>query len=165
MKSCGCLKHETKPKLRHGYSHSPLYAVWQNMRQRCTDPRAINYADYGGRGITVCAEWQTFDGFLEWAKDGYRLGVFIDRIDNDGGYSPDNCRWVTRTENNRNRRSTVRVTAFGETKLVIEWAEDPRCQVSYDVLLYRIRKGYDPERSITAPPRARSELWGTSLIC
>ena len=77
------------------------------MKRRCLSPKAPSYANYGGRGITVCNQWLTWAGFMQWDKFGdWKEGLQIDRIDNNKGYSPDNCRWVTPTENNRNRRST-----------------------------------------------------------
>jgi hypothetical protein len=102
----------------------------------------------------MCAEWRSsFVAFREWAmSNGYADGLEIDRRENDGPYAPDNCRWVTHSKNCRNRRSNVLVTAFGETKTVIEWGEDPRCSVAYQTLRQRIQKyGWDPERAITTP--------------
>jgi len=79
--------------------------VWSNMKTRCFNPNAQRYSQYGARGITVCEEWMEYLPFKEWAlANGYREGLYIDRMDNDGDYIPNNCRWATASESNRNRR-------------------------------------------------------------
>lgn len=95
------------------------------MVKRCENERSDNFKYYGGRGIHVCEEWRVHpDSFIYWGiENGYAPGLEIDRIDNDRGYSPDNCRWVTAKENSRNRRNTVYLTINGETKSVAEWTE------------------------------------------
>lgn len=110
--SCGCLQREivAKSKTIHQQSRSRLYRVWRGMKDRCYRTSAINYAYYGGRGITVCDEWKNdFQAFRNWAiSHGYSDDLTIDRIDNDKGYAPDNCRWLTMKEQNNNRRNTKR---------------------------------------------------------
>lgn len=111
--SCGCARGEniTKAKIRHnqttGGKQTKLYTIWRKMRERCTEPRAQNFSYYGGKGVAVCQNWMDkFDSFQEWAvASGYQEGLEIDRIDSSGDYSPENCRWVTRTQNARNRSS------------------------------------------------------------
>ncbi len=101
--SCGCLSREQKK--RHGLCASLIYCTWENMIQRCTNFKAINYKNYGGRGIKVCKRWLKFENFLE--DMGERpLGKTIDRIDNNQGYHKMNCRWATVQEQNKNKRST-----------------------------------------------------------
>lgn len=105
-KSCGCLAIETWST--HGLSKHPLYTVWINIVRRCENEDYEAYQNYGGRGIKVCSEWRnSFETFYNWAIiNGYRNGLSIDRIDNNSGYFPENCRFATYTVQNRNKRST-----------------------------------------------------------
>jgi hypothetical protein len=126
------------------------------MRDRCLSPSNRDYPGWGGRGIKICAEWlNDFEAFDNWAHaNGYKEGLLLDRRDNDGDYEPGNCRWVTYTEQARNRRGNTVLTAFGETKTAIEWATDPRCVVDYATLLARIRRqGLPVEFALTHPPQ------------
>lgn len=114
-RSCGCLKAENlrQRSCKHGKRESRLYGVWIDMKKRCYNPITHNYHRYGGRGITVCEEWlRDFQAFYEWAiAHGYDenapyMQCTIDRIDNDKGYSPDNCRWVDAATQNRNKSNS-----------------------------------------------------------
>jgi hypothetical protein len=107
--SCGCYRSEQLKKrmTTHGGSvnEPKIYSVWNSMIQRTTNPKAINYVDYGGRGITVCEEWKEFIPFRDWAlSSGYATNLKIERVNGDLGYSPDNCVWETSTAQSRNRR-------------------------------------------------------------
>lgn len=118
-KSCGCYEAEVKAKMKttHGYTNHPLYKVFTDMKDRCYNPKRKEYRNYGARGIKICDEWRNNRAsFIEWSLEhGYKKGLEIDRIDNNGDYCPENCRFVTRRENTNNRRNTVLVEIRGET--------------------------------------------------
>ena len=142
--SCGC------ERTKHGLYKDRIYGVWGGMLNRCESETSPGYSNYGGRGISVCKEWHDASVFAKWAKStGYRKGLQIDRIDNNGNYEPSNCRWATVAEQARNRRSNRIVTAFGETKCASEWSRDARCAITYDTLLKRLNSGCDAEMSIS----------------
>ena len=110
--SCGCYQKEKakKANTKHGYTGTSLHHRWKAIIQRCNNPKAEKYKDYGARGITVCEEWLKFENFLEWSlKNGYSDDLELDRIDNDKGYEPSNCRWCKTIINNHNRRITVKI--------------------------------------------------------
>ncbi len=125
--SCGCFSSEQKSKRTktHGFGNRDrLYRIWSNMKSRCYSQTDRNFKRYGARGIEICQEWRTdFLKFREWAiANGYQDGLSIDRIDNNKGYSPDNCRWADRTTQSNNRRTNVFITYHGETHTIAEWA-------------------------------------------
>lgn len=106
--SCGCFNVTCHTK--HGVRYAPEYTVWSSMMQRCYSSKCKAYNNYGGRGITVCDEWQNPTTFCQWSREnGYDKGLQLDRIDNDKGYSPENCHYVTRLENVNNRRNTAKI--------------------------------------------------------
>lgn len=152
-RSCGCLSIELTAATgrkcrRHGLAHTTTWNVWASMRSRCEKPKHKSWRHYGGRGIKVCARWQSFDDFL--ADMGIApAGLSIERIDTNGDYEPGNCRWATATEQARNRRSNVHLTAFGETKILCEWTEDSRCMVSTAALQKRISAGWPHDLAIS----------------
>lgn len=123
------------------------------MRDRCKNPNNPAHHHYGGRGITVCREWdESYYAFKEWAEaNGYSDDLELDRINNDGPYSPDNCRWVSHKANTRNTRRSNYLTAFGERKTLAEWVEDPRCVVGRSALDGRLQNDWEPEAALTTP--------------
>lgn len=130
IRSCGCMKKEQdRINLEANHSHKMSktrpYNIWQDMKGRCYNSHNPRYDRYGGRGITVCDEWkEDFNAFYEWAvQNGYSDDLTIDRIDNDKGYSPDNCRWATQEEQARNRKSNIKITIGNATKTLKEWCE------------------------------------------
>lgn len=105
-KSCGCYHKEIQRTHGQNTANNKLYAVWAAMKDRCNNPKAQKYSYYGKRGISVCDEWvNSFETFNEWAIKGYKKGLSLDRIDNDKGYSPDNCRWTNPVIQSRNQRA------------------------------------------------------------
>lgn len=151
--SCGCLHREivTEQSRKHGKTNTRLHSIWQNMIDRTERKSNRQYKDYGGRGITVCKEWRDdFEAFYEWAMNhGYKDNLTIDRINNDRGYSPDNCRWSTRKQQGRNRRSNHLISYNGEIKTLTEWAE--QLQVSCDLLRDRLKCGWTVEEALETP--------------
>lgn len=127
------------------------------MKARCYNKNNGDYPNYGGRGIKICEEWQDYEAFQSWANEnGYGDGLTIDRINVSGDYSPDNCRWITQREQTRNTRLTVYLTAFGETKPLVEWAEE--YGHSESLLRSRLKRGWTVEDAIFLPKGARGHV-------
>lgn len=122
------------------------------MRSRRANPRVPSYPYDGGRGLRVCPERRHSPAFSEWAMaHGHEPRLTIDRIDNDGDYTPENCRRVTRAEHGRNQRGNRLLTIFGETKPPVAWAEDTRCPISETIPRKRLHRGWTPEKALTQP--------------
>lgn len=137
--SCGCFVRERHTI--HGMWDTSIYRTWADIKKRCLNPNNKAYKHYGGRGITICERWLKFENFL--ADMGERPdGLTIERIDNDKGYSPENCRWATYKEQNRNSRRTRMISYFGETRCLSEWAEV--LNINRTTLHWRLRK-YPPQ--------------------
>lgn len=153
--SCGCHRSEifVKRNTTHGLTHCKLMKVWIGLRQRITNPNSRRFDSYGGRGINVCDEWSDFAVFSKWAiENGYAEGLSIDRIDNNGDYCPNNCRWTTDYVQSRNTRRNINYTINGVTKCLRDWIEDPLCiHKNYKAIWYRIQRGWDIERALTTP--------------
>jgi hypothetical protein len=143
--SCGCLHKEMKST--HGSTKTPTYAIWEGMIGRCTNPRNVAWKDYGGRGIFVCDRWRDFENFLADMKER-PPGLTIERRDNDKGYSPQNCVWVSRAEQARNRRSNRLATLHGETLCVADWCD--KLGVTRKMVYSRLRRGWSTEEAIVS---------------
>lgn len=142
-KSCGCLARDTLRNRNtiHSHSGSVTYKSWQDMKARCRNPRQRDYPNYGGRGIKVCDRWNEFAFFL--ADMGIRpVDMTLDRIDPNGNYEPDNCRWATAETQANNKSGTIRVTIDGQTKSLSQWARHFKIEISK--ASYRYRNGLDP---------------------
>lgn len=158
-RSCGCLHDEmvvrrNKSRAIHGLGHSSEYGTWLKMLARCTDPSSSAFANYGGRGITVCDRWHDFQAFYADMGPKPTPAHTLERKDNERGYSLDNCCWATRQRQNRNRRDTVRLCHNGEVLSLPDWAD--RVGISRSALYQRIRAGWSIDRALTAPARSLS---------
>lgn len=137
--SCGCRLREVNhspAKGTHLQSYTPEHKVWDSMLQRCLNPASQCYASYGGRGITVCDRWLKFENFIQDMGKRPSANHSIERVCNNEGYNPDNCKWATRSEQARNRRSSRFIAHEGQTKTLIEWSEV--LQVPYEALRQRL---------------------------
>lgn len=159
-KSCGCLKSEANSIVhrKHGMSETRLNNILYGMKQRCYNRNSQRYSDYGGRGITVCPEWlgeHGLENFAKWAlENGYADNLSIDRIDNDKGYSPDNCKWSTSKEQANNKRDTKKYKYNGEFHTLSEWADI--IGLNYHMLKARVRNyGYTIKEAIETPKYTR----------
>ena len=148
VKSCGCLV-----RTKNGLSGSIIGKCYHGIMQRCYNPKDINYKNYGARGIKMCDLWKNdFMSFYNWAKSGgYKKGLTIDRIDNNKGYSPENCRLVSMKEQQNHRTNNRLLTYKGKTLTITQWAE--KYNMSYRNLFYRLKNGYSIEKALTKPLR------------
>ena len=150
-KSCGCLQREIAKSSgdrarTHGASKTTTYNIWSSMMQRCGNPSAKDYHRYGGKGIKVCKDWQTFDGFF--ADMGHRpAGMSLDRIDNDLGYNASNCRWANAKTQQRNKNNNRLITYAGRTATLAEWAEAKG--INKNTLHARLVKGWPVSRALS----------------
>lgn len=153
IRSCGCLQQESRKihSVTHGLSKTRIYKIYLGMKKRCYNKNYIQFDLYGGRGITICNEWLSdFINFYEWSmNNGYNDTLSIDRIDYNGNYCPENCRWATTKEQNLNTRKNRFITFNNETHTLKEWAEI--CHLSYRALQHRLDRKWSIERALTTP--------------
>lgn len=150
-KTCGCSWGQL-----HGKSHEKIYKTWKSMKERCENPNTKSYKIYGAEGKKVCDEWlHDFQAFYDWAMaNGYREDLTIERIDGTKGYSPDNCRWATRTEQMNNIRNNKYLTYNGKTQTRAQWARE--MNINYHTLIYRLDElNWDTEKALTTSTKKR----------
>jgi hypothetical protein len=133
INNCGCDSNQ------HGGTKTKLYGVWHRIRQSCLDKNHVSYKNYGGRGISFCAEWDEFTSFRDWAlSSGYAEGLSIDRIDNNGNYTPENCRWATFKQQARNKRNNILIADGKDILIASDYAA--RKGIPLSTVLYRLKK-------------------------
>lgn len=144
--SCGCLHIDNVTK--HHESQMRLYGIWQQLRARCSNPKHASYHSYGGRGISVCEEWNhSYENFRDWAMlNGYEKDLSIDRIDNDKGYSPDNCRWANRITQQNNMSNNHMVIYNGAMQTLAQLCR--KHNKNYALVQSRLRRGWSIEDSL-----------------
>lgn len=155
-KSCGCYKKESSQNnhlKKHGLSKERVYRIWKGMKSRCYNAQNIEFNIYGGRGIKICDEWKNnFVNFYNWSmSNGYLDNLTIDRIDVNGNYEPNNCRWISLNAQQRNRRAKRSITYNGITHCIIEWAEI--YNINRKTLTTRLNAGWSIENALTTPVR------------
>lgn len=158
--SCGCLQSAWRkhgPRHTHGMTNTRIYSIWSNMKARCNNPKCYEYHAYGGKGIRVCNEWLRFEEFYAWASThGYADGLTIDRIDVNGNYCPNNCRWTSQSEQALNRTDNHLVTAFGKTQTIKEWSLESG--INYDTIERRINAyHWAPKRAVSESTHNRGQ--------
>lgn len=140
------IKKIGEANVKYGKYSKSLYHAYTNMKTRCGNPNYCLYHRYGGRGIKICEEWEnSFGAFLEWSlKNGYSDELTLDRINNNGDYCPENCRWTTRVKQSNNRSTNRMVTINGETDTLANWAR--RSGIKYGTLQRRVEKGWPSDK-------------------
>lgn len=156
--AAGAKMHNTK----HGMYGTRLYSIWKTMLKRCANRNHVSFANYGGRGISVCQEWRDFKNFMDWAKsNGYEDNLTIDRIDANKNYCPSNCKWSTMVEQENNRRNNHYLEFNGETHTIAEWSR--LCNVPYATIYARLKRGLPMQyvlKSKIAPASAGTDNRG-----
>ena len=158
--SCGCIHSEVVCAVmnKHGACDSRLYRIWAGMIKRTYNQQSKDFGYYGGRGITVCDSWKNdFQPFHDWAiESGYSDNLTLDRIDNQKGYSPDNCRWVTMKIQCNNKSNNRFIEFRGERKTLSQWAD--LLGIKGCTLLWRLRKGWSIEKALSTPPQKQEQI-------
>lgn len=147
-KSCGCLIGETAKiqETTHGKSKTPIYIRWRGMKSRCDNPKNSEYKNYGARGISYDASWAIFENFYNDMYETFRDDLYLERTNNDKGYSRENCVWVSYKEQQRNKRNNHLMDYNGQEKTISEWAEETG--IKANTILYRLRRGWSTKRTL-----------------
>ena len=142
---------------KHGLSKTRISATHSNMMARCYNPKSEKYKRYGGRGIVVCDEWKTPKNFFDWSlSNGYAENLTIERIDNNGNYEPNNCTWITKGEQARNKSTNKNLTLCGVTRCITEWAEVTGYSIR--TIQWRIKSGWSTSDLLTIEPSKKNRL-------
>ena len=162
LSSCGCKQNKNiinmnKKNTTHNMSKTRLYGIYKNMLSRCYREKDIHYSAYGARGITICEEWlNDRSKFFEWAlSNGYSDNLTIERIDNDKGYYPDNCAWVTKEMQYKNKRQNIMITYEGKTLCAEDWSKVTG--IPSMTIRWRYKHGWSAERTLTTKPYTKGE--------
>jgi hypothetical protein len=160
VNSCGCLKSEMRieENTTHGLRKHRLYSIHRGMITRCYYEKSEYFSDYGGRGIVICREWLNsengFINFYNWAiSNGYDETLTLDRINVNGNYEPENCRWATIEQQSLNKRNTRYIIIEGEKKTLKEWCNI--FNIKYKTALYRVNNGWDEIKAVTTPAKTK----------
>lgn len=160
--SCGCKRIESISQLRrtHGMTQTRLYRIWLRMKQRCNNENSDDYQYYGAHGISVCDEWlNDYKVFEEWSmNNGYGDSLTIDRIDVDGNYSPENCRWTTRKIQSNNTHSNRKITYGNKTQTLSEWSSETGIQ-RQTIIKRMDTLGWSIEKSLTEPVKIHKNTY------
>lgn len=154
-KSCGCLNSEKAAerahnRAKHGEYKTRLYSIWTGIKDRCYRPKTIGYKNYGGKGIKMCEEWQSYISFRDWAiANGYSNELTIDRINNEKDYCPENCRWATMKQQRHNSSQNRFIVYNNETHTIDEWSEITG--INYHTISSRLRRGWNVADTLTKP--------------
>lgn len=136
---------------KHGQRHTRLYDIWRCMKQRCNNPKTNRFNRYGGRGITICHQWNKFEAFYDWAMNsGYADNLTIDRKDTDGNYESNNCRWVTERVQQNNRSNNRYIEFNGTSHTLGEWSEITGIRLA--TIWARLNNGWDVKITLTTVP-------------
>ena len=166
--SCGCYNRERviASNTKHDLWNTRLHSIWANIKSRCHNSNLPDYKNYGGRGIEICNEWiNDFKAFYDWAmQNGYADNLTIDRIDVNGNYCPENCRWVSRETQAKNKRTNRYLTWNGKTQTITAWAKE--VHLSHASIAYRLDKlGWDIEKSLNFPAtRGKGIKYGSKML-
>lgn len=154
-KSCGCLRKENNHGTTHGQHKSRVYSIWAGIKDRCNNPNAKSYHNYGGRGIKMCQEWnesfEAFRGHVNALPGHDNPKLSLDRTNNDGDYTPGNVRWATMAQQRRNSRQNHMITYQGKTQCLMDWSIE--LNMSYALLQQRLNYGWSMEEAATTPMR------------